>query len=92
MGGWYYKAASTNVCICSCTHSSKHCLPTYPLPFPYPWPASHPCRIEEAVGDEMQPILRPVIRLPDNQDTLLTRIEPDKPHSSMVFKLRWAGG
>ena len=33
-------------------------------------------------------IRRPVIRLPGNEDTLLTRIEPGNPHSSMVFKLR----
>jgi hypothetical protein len=36
----------------------------------------------------MQPIARPVIRLPGDEDTLLTRIEPANPHSSMVFKLR----
>jgi hypothetical protein len=36
----------------------------------------------------MSPIQRPVIRLPDNGDTLFTRIEPANPHSSMVFKLR----
>jgi hypothetical protein len=39
----------------------------------------------------MRPIQRPVIRLPGDPDTLLTRIEPGNPHSSMVFKLRWVG-
>lgn len=65
-----------------------------PLPPRRPrWPSRPPsppaCSIEEAVGDDMQPIRRPVIRLPD-EDTLLTRIEPGNPHSSMVFKLRCA--
>lgn len=36
----------------------------------------------------MQPIQRPVIRLPGDSDTLFTRIEPGNSHSSMVFKLR----
>lgn len=46
------------------------------------------CRIEQAFTDDMSAIHRPVIRLPDNGDTLFTRIEPANPHSSMVFKLR----
>ena len=48
-------------------------------------------REEDALGEDMRPIKRPVLRLPGNDDTLLTRIEPDKPVSSMVFKLRWVG-
>ncbi|KAI3429630.1 hypothetical protein D9Q98_005716 [Chlorella vulgaris] len=45
-------------------------------------------QVEQALSDTMQPIARPVIRLPGDEDTLLTRIEPANPHSSMVFKLR----
>ena len=44
--------------------------------------------METAQADDGRPFERPVIRLPDNEDTLLTRIEPGRPESSMVFKLR----
>lgn len=78
---------------------------TTPLPAVYP-PAPRPvvertltrppapnpdwCRMEEALGDDGRPFQRPVLRLPDNDDTLLTRIEPGLPVSSMIFKLRCA--
>lgn len=58
----------------------------------HPPPACCPprpaARLEEALGDDGRPFQRPVLRLPDNEDTLLTRIEPANPVSSMVFKLR----
>lgn len=44
--------------------------------------------MEQALTDDGKSIVRPVIRLPGNEDTLLTRIEPGRPESSMVFKLR----